>query len=644
MRTPGILSLLIVATIGCNTTERIVRLDADEAAPLPTYDANQLRARYGSVPGVYLTYDRTLEHNVSIAFTSTIPHWRFFEVMQRSMVVLDPKSEQVNAFRLAVGPDDRLEQISITVQAPGSGGQVFERDDLIEQRAPDGGSIFTLSYGNMTPGTIVSEAYEVSFGDLERDPPVFHDLPLQFAFPAEQLHVQYIYPMWWQVQVKQLGAGQYLPYQRIEDAGKRKIRLQYQSQNVPALPANVVFARDVAPYFQIQVSNMSMGSAVRYRAPESWEELGSTYAGFAGKVSSRDEREVRDVSRQITGTLTTERDKVSAVLRYVVDNITIDPTARDRGMETMLAKRTGNPFMVTELAMTMLEEAGIGAEYLVLHSARDGFFDPTFFSDRQFQVPALNVFADGAEHLVIPGTMKSIADPLPDEFAGQTAIVITRDGFGGFSELGGQRLASAGPMPAGTSSPPQTIVIPDPNALPIDDEQLSTDKPVADAANRPAPVVDHPGPRNTPVIDSPTVQPVPRPTAGDAGGIVGQPIGSRPSPSVDVNPPPVQVVPPPAAAAMPAWMGSIDRMAGGWTWIIGSKTTVEEAEVVGNEYLDLYQQGLKVDILSGRSNGAVRYRIALGQYTSRNLAQIDRERLGSLIPSDAWLLQIEPGM
>ncbi len=645
MRTPGFLLLLLVTMLGCNTTERIVRLDSDTSAMAPAYNATDLRARYPSAPGVYVSYNHTLEHNVSIAFTSTIPHWRFFEVMQRSMVVLDPSSELVNAFRLDVQPGDRLERVSITLQAPGSGGQTFDRADLIEQTAPGGGSFYSMTYRSIAAGTVVTESYEISRGNLEKDPPVDHDIPLQHGLPVEAMNVQYIYPMWWQVQVKQLGAGQDLPYQRIEDAGRRKIVLQYQAQQVAAFqPSTSAFFKEVAPYFQIQVTNMSMGSAVRYRAPEDWEALGGTYADYAGKLKSRDEREVRDITRQITGTLASQRDKVSGVLRYVADNITINPNTRDRGIETMLSRREGNAFMVNELAHAMLVEAGVDAEYLVLHSARDGFFDPTFYSERQFQVPALNVFADGAEYVVVPGVMRTVADPLPGEFVGQTAMVITGDGFGGFTELGGDRLASASPIPVG--NPGRPIVEPTPMEPPPMEQPLN--QTVIDPAiNAPAPIIDRPGPENQPV-DTPAIQPVPRPATND-GGIVGQPIGARPSvtpPPAQIEAPPVQIVPPPPAAtsSAPEWMGSIDRSARGWTWVIGSKTSVEEAEAIGNEYLQMYRQGLRVDILSARADGVTRYRIAIGQYSSRNLAQIDRERLGSLLPSDAWLLQIEPGM
>ncbi|MEZ4701926.1 MAG: hypothetical protein R2834_16455 [Rhodothermales bacterium] len=644
MRTPGYLLLLIFLMLGCNTTERIVRLDSDTMPMTQSYNVNDLRARYATAPGVYVSYDHTLEHNVSIAFTSTIPHWRFFEVMQRSMVVLDPKSDLVNTFRVSVAPGDRLENVAITVQAPGSGGQNFDQDDLVEQPGPNGETLYTMSYGGIAAGTIVTESYEISYGDLEKDPPVYHDIPLQYALPAEQMNVRYIYPMWWQVQVKQLGAGQNLPYQRIEDADRRKIVLEYQAQNVPAFqPTQAAFFKESAPYFQIQVTNMSMGSAVRYRAPEDWESLGDSFAQYASRPKSRDEREVRDVTRQITGTLATQSDKVSGVLRYVADNITISPDARDRGIETMLSRREGTAFMATELAYAMLQEAGIDAEYLVLHSAADGFFDQTFYSDQQFRVPALNVFADGAEYVVIPGVMRTIADALPNEFAGQTAMVITDDGFGGFTQLTGERLASAGAIPVNQPAPQPVQTQPQP---PV--EQPPIAQPVGDPApNRPSPVIDRPGPRNQP-IDTPAATPVTPPPVADGGGIVGQPIGAQPSRQTptEVAPPPVQIVPPPPAAAtsMPEWMGSIDRSARGWTWVIGSKTTVEEAEAAGNEYLDLYRQGLKVDILSGKSNGTTRYRIAIGQYSSRNLAQIDRERLGSILPSDAWLLQIEPGM
>jgi hypothetical protein len=96
--------------------------------------------------------------------------------------------------------------------------------------------------------------------------------------------------------------------------------------------------------------------------------------------------------------------------------------------------------------------------------------------------------------------------------------------------------------------------------------------------------------------------------------------------------------------ALPEWVGSIKRSLGGWTWIVASRTTLPEAEEVANTYLELYRQGLRVDVLAGQSNGVTRYRIAVGQYSSRPLAESDRARLGAMLPSDAWLLQIEPNM
>ncbi len=167
---------------------------------LPSNGIASLQAEYGNIDGVYLRYNQALEHNVSIAFTSTIPHWKFFEIVDRSFVIFNPQSPKVNSFKLEVPANSKLEHAIISMQAPGSGNQVYQMEDLISEMGPDGSKIYSFNYANVAAGTIITEKYEIIRGDLERNPPVLHDVPLQYDIPVKELNFQYIYPIWWQVQ------------------------------------------------------------------------------------------------------------------------------------------------------------------------------------------------------------------------------------------------------------------------------------------------------------------------------------------------------------------------------------------------------------------------------------------------------------
>ena len=105
---------------------------------MPSNNLASLQSQYGNVDGIYLNYNQSLEHNVSIAFTSTIPHWKFYEIMDRSFVVFNPQSTELNEFRLEVPVNSKLEQAYISVQAPGSAAQRYEKKDLVTETGAEG--------------------------------------------------------------------------------------------------------------------------------------------------------------------------------------------------------------------------------------------------------------------------------------------------------------------------------------------------------------------------------------------------------------------------------------------------------------------------------------------------------------------------
>lgn len=88
---------------------------------------------------------------------------------------------------------------------------------------------------------------------------------------------------------------------------------------------------------------------------------------------------------------------------------------------------------------------------------------------------------------------------------------------------------------------------------------------------------------------------------------------------------------------------SIDRATGGWTIVVASRTRPGEAKALLNTYRQRFRgEGLPTDILTGETNGQLRYRIAVGQYDTREAAMTARRQLAGRIPDDAWPLEIQP--
>lgn len=88
---------------------------------------------------------------------------------------------------------------------------------------------------------------------------------------------------------------------------------------------------------------------------------------------------------------------------------------------------------------------------------------------------------------------------------------------------------------------------------------------------------------------------------------------------------------------------TIDRATGGWAIVVASRTRPAQAKAVLSTYRQRFQsEGIPVDILTGESNGQLRYRVAIGQYPSQEAAQTALQQLQGRVPDDAWTLQIQP--
>lgn len=127
-------------------------------------------------------------------------------------------------------------------------------------------------------------------------------------------------------------------------------------------------------------------------------------------------------------------------------------------------------------------------------------------------------------------------------------------------------------------------------------------------------------------------------------------------PTSPVSSPPIAS--PPASTAMPAETTTVATTPqtdtvqpsptlpeaptrGNYALVIGSTTNRAVAEQMAEQFRQrLAGQGLAIEIVTAPANGTTRYRIVVGQYPSAEAALAAKERLGDLVPTDAWVLRL----
>ena len=81
---------------------------------------------------------------------------------------------------------------------------------------------------------------------------------------------------------------------------------------------------------------------------------------------------------------------------------------------------------------------------------------------------------------------------------------------------------------------------------------------------------------------------------------------------------------------------------GGWTLVVASPTSEQEAEATRQRFATaLGSVGVPVDILPGEDNdGTTRYRVVVGQFSSQEAARRIQQEYSEVVPDDAWPLRL----
>ncbi len=150
----------------------------------------------------------------------------------------------------------------------------------------------------------------------------------------------------------------------------------------------------------------------------SWEEAGSWYWSLARDKIDVDD-DVRKLARKLTTGLTTEREKVAAVYRYVANEtryVALEfgiEGIRPRRAALTLARGWGDCKDKATLLVSMLSELGIDAELVILRTGLRGGFDTSTASLEPFDhaiayIPSLDLYLDGTAEGTGTGELPSM--------------------------------------------------------------------------------------------------------------------------------------------------------------------------------------------------------------------------------------------
>ena len=259
---------------------------------------------------------------------------------------------------------------------------------------------------------------------------MYCDEPLQFSIPCEKLHFTYIYPSKWDVQVKKTAKDEESFLVKSSGPRKKTSQFTYKVGNIPAVikePLGPSF-KEMARYAEIDITHWQL-SKVYYEGPSNWNKLGRSFSNLVIKNDNFIPVRENSVTKDLTEHLEEPGCQTGGGRHLLCKTKSRLTAAPDPGkFGKVLSTRKGNPVVNTALAMRLIRTAGIKARFIMIHSSEDGYFDPEFYSLRQFYMPALLAQAAGRSYVVFPHIRGLPIDHIPEIFQGQAALLIGASG------------------------------------------------------------------------------------------------------------------------------------------------------------------------------------------------------------------------
>lgn len=385
-----------------------------------------MEKRYPAQDGVYLQRETSFEHVTTNNWPAGM-EWSFFETQTRRYVVFNPDANWLSTFHVQIEPGCELETASLWIKSPDGKTRKFGLVDLKQERDSNGRISYKLAYPDVRKGSVIGEAYVIKKANCWGAPPLHHEVPLQFSIPCQQASFRFLHPEWWETKVKALGPDRRLPVEIQKDEKASKRIMTYSAKDIPAVE-NEFFApffKEVSAYAAIMVTKLDLANA-SFRASSDWDSFAK---GFKRYVMDKDpvfSQRVDRTTSEVTQSCKTDQERLEAVVGWVQANMEIG-AANGNFADVLIAKK-GSVYQLTGLAQSMLRKAGVSSRFLLIHSAKDGYFDKDYISSEELYIPALMAEIAGKSYVMLPYAKNLPVDHIPEHFQGQKALAIEASG------------------------------------------------------------------------------------------------------------------------------------------------------------------------------------------------------------------------
>ncbi len=419
---------IVITLISCTSSDRTVYLKVPQGDTKDTINIAAYEEKYSTYDGVYLFIDESIEHTGSKDFSiSGFVNWDFHYVIKKKYIILNPESQTLTTFELGVSSKAKIGTLYMQVTNPDGTVKRYGKQDLVKQDNGDGYFNYKYVYPNISKGSIVEEGFEMSYSESSVRPPLKHDIQLQFKMPCENVSFRYAYPDWWKIAVKRIAPLKFPKVVVTSDPVHHKKFMTYTASNVPAINSEPYspYFKEVAQYLEFMVKSLQMGNLM-YDAPLNWESYAAKFKPYiinndGGLFSTK----VSSTTKDIIEHAETPLAKIDSIVSFLQNTIQVVYESKDRDFADVLNDKKGDEYEITGVAYSMLKKAGFAPEYLLIHSAEDGYFDPDYYSNGQFSTPAVMVRDNGREIILFPYRKDIHVGQLPQWVQGQHALMIS---------------------------------------------------------------------------------------------------------------------------------------------------------------------------------------------------------------------------
>ena len=420
--------LFAVILFSCASSQRTIFLKTPTADQRDSIDVEAYETRYGKYDGVYLDIDESIEHSGMSARGMFGTSWDYHYVIHRKYLVLNPDAQDLTTFTLRTYRHANIGTLYLRVTSPDGSVKQYGIKDLVKETVSEYVVSYKFIFPAIVKGSLIEEGFEMGYNGLRNWPSLQEDIPLQFSIPCERVAFTFAYPDWWEIRMKRISPTDTIPYKFTHDPESRKNVFSCVAHNVRAVkdePYDPYF-KEMAAYMEFMVSSFEMGD-LHYAAPKDWTELISRYrTGLTdregrGLFSSR----VENVTEDLVKGKTDQLEKLTTILDYVQTNIEAANDSKNRDFADVLKDKKGDSYEVTGLTNMMLKKAGLETDFVMVHSAKEGYFDSSYYSFDQLSIPAIEARVGGTEYVLLPYRKDIPYDYVPEYLQGQRCVVVS---------------------------------------------------------------------------------------------------------------------------------------------------------------------------------------------------------------------------